>query len=345
MSDEYFVLIPKRPLAGCLAVVATKNQIGELEKLEQKKEKRHYIVKAILSDHVPLSGSIPDIINRKAHHFLKVNEDPLSIFLHYGGKNAIYYDLYPCDDGYLKYIQVDIQTDIPEKSFGPARTKINELIDAFARHYHLPLVIMRMDLFLKEENSPIAHQLLLPYPATLEMGPLGGIHLYPLFASYNAVLREAIISTSPYYRSLCAYRLYEGLNKLRNWLKELAKSLGVKNKLPKDHQVDKDLLKDIGFDDDFISAVNKIGDLWNKFTEARNRITHFFLENDDRPLHFSHGQTYNYYSVASSILLYHADIAFMDLGMYFNEHLSGKLARGSIYPLKEQKDIFCIKID
>lgn len=345
MCEEYLVLDPKIPIAGCLAVVATKDQYSLIRELEKKRQKLRYTAKAILSDHIPLSGSIPEIINRKAYHLLKIKEDPLSIYLHYGGKNAIYYDLCPGENGYLKNIQVDIETNLPSKTFGPARTAINELIDAIARTYQLPLVLMRIDIFIKGEKSPLAHQLLLPYPSILEIGPLGGIHLYPAFATYNAVLREAITSTSPYYRFLCAYRLYEGLNKLRHWMRKTAKALNVVEKLPKDPQVDKEFLKDIGFDVNSISTLNKIGDLWKKYTEPRNRIAHFFLKKDDRPLNFSHGQTYNEYSIASGILLYHSNLAFVDLVMFFNKYLNSKLAMGSILPMKEQKENFCIKLE
>lgn len=345
MNEEYFVLDPKAPVTGCLAVVATKGQLSQLEKLEKDKKKIIYTAKAVLSDHIPLCGSIPDIIDRKAYHLVKVKESLLSIYLHYGGKNAVYYDLCPGVDNFLEHIQVDIQTDLPSKAFAPARTAVNELLDSITRHYQLPLVIMRIDLFVKEVNEPIAHQLLLPYPATLEIGHLGGIHVYPAFASYNAVLREAIISSSPYYRFLCAYRLYEGLNKLRRWLREVSKKLEVKEKLPKDPLVDKDYLLAIGFDEDFLSGMKTIGDLWKKFTESRNRIAHYFLSNDARPLHFSHGKTYMEYSIASGVLLYHSNLALTDLVMYFNKNLSSKLARGSILPIKEQKDDFCIRIE
>lgn len=198
MREEYFVLEPKVPIAGCLAVVATQKQMSLLEVLEKEKNNIYYTAKAILSDHIPLSGSIPDIIHRKTYNLVKIKENPLSIYLHYGGKNAVYFDLCPSEDNFLEHIQVDIETNLPSKTFSAARTAINELIDSITRHYQLPLVVMRIDLFVKGQSEPIAHQLLLPYPASLKMGPLGGIHLYPAFASYNAVLREAILSNSPY---------------------------------------------------------------------------------------------------------------------------------------------------
>jgi hypothetical protein len=202
---------------------------------------------------------------------------------------------------------------------------------------------MRIDLYIKGELEPLAHQLILPYPSGLQIGPLGGIHQYPAFSFYEAVLREAILSTSPYYRLLCAYRLYEGLNKLRAWMKNISEEFNIKDKLPKDPLVNKNLMKGLGFDDSFLEGVKKISDLWKKFTGIRNRVAHFFLKDDNRPLHFSHGHTYYEYSLAGTVLLYHSNLAFTNLAQFFNEKLSGKLARGMVLPLKEHREKFIIR--
>ena len=343
MEDDYYVVDPKRPLAGCLSVVATKAQYERIGKIEKNRKLRRFISRSYLSDHIPLCGSIGSIICRKSYHLLKVNEDPLSIYLHHGGRNAVYFDLKPDDNGDLDYIEIEIETELPSMTFAPARTAVNGLLDSLQRRMWLPLSLMRIDLYLKNESDPLAHQLMLPYPAGLRIGPLGGIHQYPAFSFYESVLREAIISTSPYYRLLCAYRLYEGINKLRAWMKQLVDKFSIKDKLPKDPIVNKDLMRDIGFDEMFLANVNRIGDLWNKFTEIRNRVAHFFLKDDDRPLHFSHGPTYSEYSVVGAVLLYHSNVAFSELAQFFSQNLGDKLLRGSILPLKENKDQFIIR--
>ncbi|MEA3223758.1 MAG: hypothetical protein U9P49_11425, partial [Thermodesulfobacteriota bacterium] len=251
MAGEYYVVNPKEPLAGCLSVVATKSQYERIGQIERKRKARRFLARSFLSDHIPLCGGIGDIISRKTHHLLNVNEDPLSIYLHHGSRNAIFYDLKPDENGLLEYIEVEIEAKLLSITFASARTAVNELLDSLQRRVWLPLSLMRIDLYIKGELEPLAHQLILPYPSGLQIGPLGGIHQYPAFSFYEAVLREAILSTSPYYRLLCAYRLYEGLNKLRAWMKNISEEFNIKDKLPKDPLVNKNLMKGLGFDDSF----------------------------------------------------------------------------------------------
>lgn len=117
---------------------------------------------------------------------------------------------------------------------------------------------------------------------------------------------------------------------------------GVKDKLPKDPEVDADVINALGLQESF-KDVKRIGDLKNKFTEMRNRVAHFFLQGDDRPLHLSNGDTYYQYSLAGAILLHHANMAFRSLSIYFNDKLRSKMMRGTILPLPEYRDMFVIK--
>ena len=234
MTDEYYVIDPKEPLVGCLSVVATKSQYDRIDEIEKNRKVRRFLSRSYLSDHIPLCGGIGDIISRKTFHLLKVNEDPLSIFLHHGGKNAVYYDLKPNKNGDLKYIEVEIEAELPSMAFAPTRTAVNGLLDSLQRRMWIPLSLMRIDLYVKGESEPLAHQLILPYPTGIQIGPLGGFHQYPAFSAYEAVLREAVLSTSPYYRLLCAYRLYEGLNKLRAWMRKLSDEFNINEKLHKE---------------------------------------------------------------------------------------------------------------
>ncbi|MCF6250940.1 MAG: hypothetical protein L3J75_06690 [Methylococcaceae bacterium] len=343
-DEEYLVVNPRTPIAGCLAVVVKKSKYQTLADIEQSSIRHRFIARAYLSDHVPLHGSINEIMSRAQFHCIKLNETPLSIFLHHGGENAVYYDFCSGEDGFLEFIEVEIDAELPSSAFSPARTAVNELIDSIQRGQSIPLVIVRIDLLLKEENEPFAHQLILPYPVSLNMGPLGGIYQYPDFSSYESVLREAIISSSPYYRLLCAYRLYEGLNKLKMWLKTISKEIGVNEKLPKDPKIDKKLLSELGFDMDKFSSVSNMNDLWNQFTDLRNQVAHFFTKNAEYSLHLSHGQTYYEYSLSAAILLHYSNITFSNLSQYFNKYLSGKLAACSILPMKECRDKFVIRL-
>lgn len=341
MAEQFFVVDPKTPIAGCLAVLVPESKYERLGQIESERKLRRFIARVHLSDHIPLAGGVTDVMERPLYHLVKLNEAPLSIYLHHGGRNAIYFDFVSDEEGFLKFIEVEVEAELPSMAFNPARTAVNELLDSLQRRVWLPLTIARIDLLLKGESEPFAHQIILPFQNALSIGPLGGIHQYPAFSYYEAVLREAIVSTSPYYRLLCAYRLYEGLNKLKAWMKKIADDLGVKDKLPKDRAVDQLIIQGLGLEEAF-KDVRTISDLWKEFTDLRNRVAHFFLKDDDSPLHFSHGRTYYEYSLAGALLLHHANLAFTDLSLFFGAQLSGKLAKGTVLPMQGYRDKFVI---
>jgi hypothetical protein len=53
----------------------------------------------VVSDHIPLCGDARSVLAQPSEHNLFVNNPLLSIYLHAGGANAIYYDLVAKDEG------------------------------------------------------------------------------------------------------------------------------------------------------------------------------------------------------------------------------------------------------
>lgn len=345
MKDNFLVVQPTTPIPGCLAVVVKESKYQDIGNIEKDRRQRRYLARGFVSDHIPMHGNINELLETSSFHGIQLTDNPTLIYLHHGGENAVYYDLRSDKDGFIEYIEVEVETDLPSNVFGPARTAINQLIDSIQRNFPIPLVVSRIDILLKGEAEPIAHQLMIPYSDSIIMrpNPIGGIHQYPAFSTYEGVLREAIVSPSPYYRLLCAHKLYEGLNKLKTWLRDVAKELKVDEKLPKDPKVDNDLLKAVGFDIEKIGAVKNTNDLWQKLTILRNQVAHYFANEYDAPIHISNGYTYFEYSLAASILLYYANITFSNLSKYFNLHLSPKILIGSILPLPDYRDKFVIR--
>ena len=338
------VVHPRQPIAGCLAVVVHRDMYPRVEAVEKKQEKQRFIARAYLSDHVPMHGGIEEILARVEYHNIKIVNSPQPIYLHHGGDKATFFDLCANPNGSLSYIEVEVETDLPSMVFAPVRTAVNQLIDSIQRGRALPLVVSRIGLHEKGSEEVLAHQLILPYPMSLEIGAIGGIHQHPAFSSYEALVREAILSSSPYYRFLCAYRLYEGLSELKKWLKTVAEKIDVEIKLPKDPKIDHALLTELGFDPDEYISVKNMNDLWQKFTPLRNHVAHFFTKSSGRALHLSSGHSYMEYSVASAILLFYANQTFDSLLLYFNHNLSGKLSIGSILPMPDKRERFIIRV-
>jgi hypothetical protein len=182
------------------------------------------MVRAGLSDHIPLAGNIDEVLGRDSYHRVGVNDPPLTIYLHRGGSDATFFDLLGRPPGNaLDCIGVEVYSRFPKNCFWSARTAISQLLDSMMGTEWLPLTIRRLDLFLEDEVDPLCHQLVIPFMRGVRWGPLGGIHQKQFLAPYASIIREAITTTSPYYRFLCAHRLYEGINPLRRQLRDLGK--------------------------------------------------------------------------------------------------------------------------
>jgi len=345
VPDKFKIFWPRKAVPGSLVVIGTIQQAERLLALEQEAKRSLYSVRAILSDHIPLLGSLSDLVEANYFSSIALHENPLTMYLHKGGDAAVFFDFCGEDNKQLSYIRVEVEAEAPLAAFQAARTAVNQLLDTLMRQIWLPLVVARMDLYDAAEDA-LAYQLLLPFSSGLQIGPLGGIHQYPAFSELESLAREAICATSPYYRLLCAHRLYDGAGHVRSWLRKTAAQFNVGAPLPKDILVDHDLLEELGFPTEAREGIRKVNDLHGKLTELRNQVAHFLLsrEGSQAPLHVSDGHTYLVFSIAGAALLHYGVMTLNELSGYFRQHLNAHLARGSILPLKEQRSRFRVVV-
>lgn len=337
--DEIGIVYPQVAMPGALAVAASARNVGRLGAL-QAAGPTLFMLRAVVGAHIPLTGTIQDIVALTPETGLSIKDPPLSMYLHKGGSNAVFLDLAARADGTLASIGVEVDADSPSAAFAGARTVVNQLLDVLMRRLWLPLVLVRLDLHVGAEDQPIAHELHVPFVGNLSIGPIGGVHQYPLFAELEGLAREAICSTSPYYRFLCAYRLYEGTRALRTNLRQMCVDTSVNEPLPRDLKVDHDLLAAMGLSGLAEQDVRTVGDLHGKLTTMRNMVAHFLLARDEKvpPLHTSEGSSYQAFSRAAAALLHYGVSALRELSRFFQQHLSPKVMVGSVLPMQAQRD-------
>ncbi|MFN0279396.1 MAG: hypothetical protein ACKVRN_12500 [Pyrinomonadaceae bacterium] len=343
-SEINYHINPKIPFPGMLAIFIPVSESQIVSELELSRTYQNYLVRAVVSENIPLSFNVTEFIKRDSSSLLVVKENPLTLTMHHGGYNAIFYDLVPKENGDLSHIEVEIKAQYPADCLATARTIVNQFLDRLMREMWLPLSIIRLDIFLKGRDTPLMHQLVFPFNTRMQIGPLGGYDAFPLFSSYEALIREAIHSTSPYYRFLCAYRLNDGISHLRSEIKKLCANHGVTTKLPKRPKIDPTVLLDFGFNKEFADKIDSMDKLESEFTNWRTSVAHFLTKNpEEPPLNFSQGDNYRTYSLGSAVLLFYAHQSFTDLFVYFNQNLSGHVSRGSVLAEKEDRDKFVIK--
>lgn len=189
------------------------------------------------------------------------------------------------------------------------------------------------------------HELMLPFRGSIRMGELGGIWEKTPFTAYDAIFREAITATSPYYRLLCACRIYEGINQVRRWMHEQCEARNIEARLPPDAAIDRDDLLRLGFVPDFIGGVRTAADLFARLRDARDAIAHFLIEREDANVHvyLAEGVQLRTYSVGSAALLRYAWQSINDLRTFYVQHLENHFMRGAILPTIENRDRFIVR--
>jgi hypothetical protein len=341
-------VFPPMPTPGALGVFTRPEKIEEIKQLETERTPRVWEVRAYLSDHVPLAGDPSGVLAKTGEHFLQVNpsENPLWIYLHAGGRNAVYYGLFNDAAGKLDYILVKVQSSLPSNAILLARGPINALLDVLVRNHPMPLVIRRLDLMSPLSGDVLLSEFLIPEARGVSIGPLGGIMQSTPFAPYDALYREALVSSSPFYRLICGWKMYEGADKIRGKVRKECGQRKIPAKLPPDPKIRPNDLVRFGFDEKFAEGVTCARDLFEKLRQTRHAIAHFLIENDSGESHvyLADGSQLRYYSMSGSAMLHYSHQALEDLRLFCGGngiHFLGK--GGMILPMPQNKDQFIIR--
>lgn len=348
MPRRYVVVFPSPPTAGVSGICIPEEHREEIAHLASERKVRLWTVRAIISDHVPMAGELEEAIRRPLQHSLMLNENPLTIYVSENGLNAVYYDLKGGEDNRLSHIELRVETDHPDRAIKLAWQPFNNLLDNIARTYSLPLIISRLELLSPSSGEPIAYNLLLPNSSGLLMGPLGGVVLDPIFMPVDAIWREALVSSSPFYRLLCAYRMEAACDELRNAMRSIIKKRGLALQPPPEQPTDPQVLIGLGMVAGEVTKLRDVKKLFAHFTPLRNAIGHFLIKahvGSTKKMHIpiSDGESIRLYSIASSALLYHVHLKIESLRSFFNKNNLRESMRGTVLPLPERKLDFPVR--
>src|SRR5258707_1598768 len=146
-ENRIAIVHPREPMPGALAVAVREDRLNEMGALEQARARRIWRVRGIISDTIPLGGDIRSGLERKREHNFFLNENPLSIYLHRGGRDATYFDFVADAWRRPDYIQVRVDTDLPGKPFLYCRQPLHQKVDVLVRNTpHPPPLIPRLRL-------------------------------------------------------------------------------------------------------------------------------------------------------------------------------------------------------
>jgi hypothetical protein len=291
-----------------------------------------------------LAGGADAALARPSYHLLHLNENPLRIYLHSGGRNAVYYGLFGDEGGKLQYITVSVESRLPSNALLLARGPINALLDVLTRNSNVPVMVQRLELISPQDGEVLISELPIPERNGITLGPLGGIMQAVPFAPYDALYREALTTTSPFYRLLCAWKMYEGTNRIRRWIQEQCERRGINDRMPPDPDVDPQELIRLGLQAAFVEGIRHARDLFEKMRDQRDAIAHFLIEREEGESHVyvADGRELHAYAIGSAALLRYAHRVLEELRLFCSQRIPFATG-GMILPMPQNRDQFIVR--
>jgi hypothetical protein len=186
---------------------------------------------------------------------------------------------------------------------------------------------------------------LIPQPTRIELGPLGGIMQHTWFSPYEALYREGLVTSSPFYKLVCGWKMYEGYGRLRGKVRRECHTRNISAKPPTDPTITKQELLDFGFDPDFITGIASAKDLFEKLRQTRDAISHFLIKTPQGESHvyLADGAQLRHYSVSGAAMLYYSHKALEELQIFCSQNEIGMMSRAPILPMVQNRQQFIVR--
>lgn len=138
---------------------------------------------------------------------------------------------FQCRDGdrKLQRILIIIEEDTTDMALEFAGVLANQLLDILTFRKGVPLEVRRIDIVDDANDTPVRSYIQIPYTIAREIVPddIEAFAAIPdRLKAVLRMLREATNSSNPFYRCLCLYRIFEGLQKVRTSNNKIAKGTG-----------------------------------------------------------------------------------------------------------------------
>jgi hypothetical protein len=170
-------LPPFTALPGEQTMIYRDSRTRELVMLGMAKQRRVLRVRAIVTDQSqPLNCPLEELVAFQPQNRLPLPDGNSSLWKHYGGNRAVFYDLRCDQSGNLSAIEVEVSALRPELALAYARAAVNQLLDSLTATVPHPIVIQRLELLSPNDNKTVlAYQITMPHQCLTNLPRIGGL--------------------------------------------------------------------------------------------------------------------------------------------------------------------------
>jgi hypothetical protein len=338
--------LPGPAFPGEQTMVFRNSRTRELVLLGMAKKRQVMRVRAVLTDQQqPLNWSLEEVLAFQPANKVGLVDGPYSMWKHYGGNRAVFFDLRADENGNLFSIEVEVSAVKPELALAYARAAVNQLLDSLTATTPHPLVIQRLELLSPTNNADVlAYQITMPHQQTTKLPRFGGILPSGTLSGVEAVLREALTNPSPYYRLLLSYRGFEGLQRIRRDLAAFVKKHSIEAPALDAVKLDRKEIAQHGFRGKVL-GFETLQQLIDYHKELRDAAAHYFVggrgSKGQQHLKFSSTSAHTYGRVAA-LMLNQVRRELAHLKQYHQRHVAPRTHLGMVLPVEAARDRYVV---
>src|SRR5579864_6099249 len=206
--------IPDLLTPGGLALVSPSGSSAAFKSFEVNPQMRLWYVRGELGEQT-LTSSLESLPKRLLSKGSKpVFVSTLGSRLYQG---PLHFEAFSNRDDDITEFGLYVEAATPSAAVENAREPFGEFLEELAALAYVPLQFSQFSVATDRDEAPLAFEIHIPFGTKIDFDK--GMFLPPLnheFTAANALSREALASESPYYRLLCAFRLMDAIDLIRN---------------------------------------------------------------------------------------------------------------------------------
>jgi len=329
--DKNLLIIehPEIHYSGNVEVIIPESSRSKIQEIQKDRKERLYLGRAYLSSIYDNTRPYDEILKFSGATLIKMTEKELRSYINCQNSGVVF-TLRCNSHKMLNRVEAYSKGTLPSNALDIFKSALYTLIDRFVYTLKCPIYVQGVVLLIN--NIPLLYELPITFAGEKRVAYGGGFNSIQWFAPLDALEREAICSSSPFYKVLCRFRIYEGIKYyLRKELRSFANKINQKAKIPKTPRITKGELQALRINEEIMLKIKTYEDVAEAFRELRNEVVHFLMEEPKGAMIMpSGGLDRSAVEKGSQILRLCNQKVIEPLWDYFNKYLSNEYNRGKI---------------
>lgn len=267
---------PEVHWSGNVEVIIPESSRSQIQEIQKDRKERLYLGRAYLSSIYDNTRPYDEILKFTGATLVKMSERKLRFHINWQNSGVVF--TLKCNSyKMLNRVEAYTKGKLPSNALDIFKSALYTLIDRLVYSLKCPIYVQGITLLLN--NKLLLYELPITFAGERTIAYGGGFNSVHWFAPFDALEREAICSSSPFYRVLCRFRIYEGIKHyLRKELRSFANKINQEAKIPKTPRITKGELQALRINKESMSKIKTYEDVAEAFRELRNGVVHFLME-------------------------------------------------------------------